>query len=647
MPLQDHLEVRPRRTGEILDDAWRLALSDLPLLLALSGLFLLPAVGLFLWLLTQPPPDALWARLLLPALAAGLLLLTGLGSGACQEAFHSWAEEHPPRLGECLAAACKRGLNHVTAQALMLALPLAALVWAFVPGLPTAGAWVLGFAFLALFAPVWMGGLGRHVALAAGQKNLWRAWRHSLRASGRHAGRALVVVTVRVFLLLFAAVNLHLFARFFFWAAEDLGGVNVALLRILTALDNVSYLIALFALAWWLLAPYAEAVHYLFFIDARMRYEGLDLWYRVEELFPVEKTPTQPGPAEPSKGPPKVLVPVLALLALLPPSRAAAGDPLTVVRAARREVAAVRREVKETTPHRGGQRWVGALRRVGERLDSQGGRQGGYRWYHRAVEGFADLPQPQALKVLDRVEGRLSLIEESLTPPEGEPLTPEQIKALVSPNGRGARPKVKMEDERPPEKEEKKKQDFENAPVFRPPAGGGLVGGAAVGAGVAKVLLFVLIGLAVAAVVVGVALLVVQWQKSRRTARPRQQGATGPEGEEFLDEPDRQDPVALWRQADELARGGNFLGAVRVLYLSVLALLHQAGLIRYERTRTNGEYADGLRPRRELHGPFCRLTGLFELKWYGERSCREADYQACRGLAEELRQGSAGEQTSA
>jgi membrane peptidoglycan carboxypeptidase len=31
-------------------------------------------------------------------------------------------------------------------------------------------------------------------------------------------------------------------------------------------------------------------------------------------------------------------------------------------------------------------------------------------------------------------------------------------------------------------------------------------------------------------------------------------------------------------------------GAVRTLYLAVLALLHQGGLIRYQRTRTNGEY---------------------------------------------------------
>src|SRR5919204_100167 len=122
MPPQEYLEVRPRTTGEILDDGWRLYRGDLPLLLALSGLFLLPAAGVALWLPFQPGPDGP-ARLLLPALAAG-------------------------------------------------------------------------------------------------QKHLWRAWRHSLRASGRHPARALVVVAARAALLGFAAVNLHLFARFFLWVAE-------------------------------------------------------------------------------------------------------------------------------------------------------------------------------------------------------------------------------------------------------------------------------------------------------------------------------------------------------------------------------------------------------------------------------------------
>ncbi len=80
---------------------------------------------------------------------------------------------------------------------------------------------------------------------------------------------------------------------------------------------------------------------------------------------------------------------------------------------------------------------------------------------------------------------------------------------------------------------------------------------------------------------------------------------------------------------------------MRTIYLAVLALLHQGGLIRYERMRTNGEYADQLRPRRLLHRPFLGLTGIFDVKWYGERACAAEDYAACRELAEEIRTAAA------
>ena len=70
--------------------------------------------------------------------------------------------------------------------------------------------------------------------------------------------------------------------------------------------------------------------------------------------------------------------------------------------------------------------------------------------------------------------------------------------------------------------------------------------------------------------------------------------------------------------------------------LGVLVLLHRANLIRYERTRTNGEYANQLRPHADLHEPFYNLTGVFEAKFYGERTCQPEDYTACRGIAENI-----------
>ena len=93
----------------------------------------------------------------------------------------------------------------------------------------------------------------------------------------------------------------------------------------------------------------------------------------------------------------------------------------------------------------------------------------------------------------------------------------------------------------------------------------------------------------------------------------------------------------LWRQAENLAQQGRFLDGVRSLYLAVLAYLHRSNRIRYEPTRTNGEYLDQLRSHRPLQDSFRGLTGIFELKWYGERTCGSDDFASCRQLAEAIR----------
>ena len=113
-----------------------------------------------------------------------------------------------------------------------------------------------------------------------------------------------------------------------------------------------------------------------------------------------------------------------------------------------------------------------------------------------------------------------------------------------------------------------------------------------------------------------------------------------PPAEEYLDNPDQQDVRGLWHRADELARAGRFLEALRTLYLGLLALLHQSHLIRYERTRTNGEYADQLRSQTHLHPLFVDVTSIFELKWYGERACAGPEYATCRDIVTRLESGS-------
>src|SRR5262249_29206142 len=116
-------------------DAWRLALADAPLLLSLTGLFAVPAFAVLLLLLTRPTPDALAERLLLPAVTAVLLPLTGIGSGASQELLRRRADGRRVTLGVCLWGGLRRGAAHAAgrAAALLIALPgvacLAMFLW--------------------------------------------------------------------------------------------------------------------------------------------------------------------------------------------------------------------------------------------------------------------------------------------------------------------------------------------------------------------------------------------------------------------------------------------------------------------------------------------------------------------------------------
>ena len=104
----------------MLDDAWRLALAEAPLLLAMAGLFAVPAAAALLLLLTQAAPASPPGRYALPALTALLLPLTGLGSGACQELFRRRAAGERVTLGACLRAALRRGPQHAAGRALVL-----------------------------------------------------------------------------------------------------------------------------------------------------------------------------------------------------------------------------------------------------------------------------------------------------------------------------------------------------------------------------------------------------------------------------------------------------------------------------------------------------------------------------------------------
>jgi hypothetical protein len=148
--------------------------------------------------------------------------------------------------------------------------------------------------------------------------------------------------------------------------------------------------------------------------------------------------------------------------------------------------------------------------------------------------------------------------------------------------------------------------------------------------------------LAVCVVAIGIAWR--NWTAKPKSGKRPLVEPTKPSLEDLLVQANPGTAAELWHQAEDLAQKGLFLDAVRSLYLAALVLLHRANRIRFEPTRTNGEYLDQLRSYPNLQDSFRALTGIFEIKWYGERACLSEDYSTCRELAETIGGQAAGNQ---
>jgi hypothetical protein len=615
---EEAVEVRPRTTGEILDDAWRLALADAPLLLVLNGLFLVPALAVLLLLLTQPVPAGA-ARIVLPLLAAVLIPLTGVGSGACQELFRLRAERKPVKAMACLGAALRRGVAHSAARCAAVLGVFGGGVCFLVPGLG-----------------VWMTTATAH-ALIAGARGGAFADLHDLGREGRFApGKTAAVVLSRAPLLLFAFVNLHLLVQAILWVAGNLAGFDVGFVSLQLDLGNRAYFLAVLFLSWLLLAPSFEAANYLLYLDTRTRQEGLDLQYRVQRTFPALDRSRM-----------AVTLVLLGGLLLASPVRAAE-TPLDAVRVAREGIDQIRREVREADASLGGDRWEGRVRALGRRLERSGnGDARRFRWYADAIEGFGRRGHAGALEVLDDLHHRLELLEDSLARSRPErpgrdgraPPSEAEVKRMLR-GGDDAPDDAALDEKAEEQPRQRRREEVEpddpgerkggrKGPGLVAPAPGG-------GFGVFGWLL--LLGLALVVLVVGGFLFF-----SSRQAQPR--AAETKKGEAAPDmpvQPQERSAAEWWRQADEMAARGEYLEAVRAVYLAVLSLLHRQQLLRYEPTRTNGEYVRMVKLAPEAPPPVVRpfegLTDLFELKWYGERACEGEEYRTCRGLAEEIQE---------
>jgi hypothetical protein len=604
------IDLRPRTAGEVLDDAWRLALTEAPLLLALSGLFAVPAAIALLLLLARPAPAALLEQCLLPGLAALLLPLTGLGSGACQELLRRRTAGERVTLGACLRAALRRGPQHAAGRALtLLGVGLSGL-FLVLPGLA-----------------LWVSLGTLHSNLAAGDGRLFAALGNSARDAQRQPVRSAAVILSRLPLLLLAGVNLFLLVEIGLWIAGSLAGLDVAFLDLLLSPRNPAYLVALAALAWLLLTPYFEASSYLLHLDCRVRHDGLDLAYRVRSLFSAFDRGR--GAA--------VLLALGGLLFAAAPARAD-DNRLSAVREVRQGVRRLIDEVKAADPFPRDGRYEKQLRQLSNHLPADAPHP---PWFEKDLDGLGQRDRAGTLTALGNLDEKLADWEDSLEPPEGEEAVPRRSRAQIKEfseeikDSSGAKPRDRDREE----KREPVRRDEPGDDGPHPVGGGGqgAVGPLAGGAGLGSIGWLLLGGVTLAMLVL--ALVMFLRHRDPEEPAPTTQTPALPQPALDLEE---QSPSDLWRRAEALARRGEFLEGVRYLYLAVLAQLHHADLIRCEKGRTNGEYLRQLRSADEaaaLVEPFGRLTRLFEQKWYGERACAANDYDSCLELASQVRDG--------
>lgn len=151
---------------------------------------------------------------------------------------------------------------------------------------------------------------------------------------------------------------------------------------------------------------------------------------------------------------------LVGLLCLAAPARADAT--YDAVHAARQDVQAVRQKAGEQDLYRGAP-WQDALDQTAGRLERAAGRER-FAWFRKAIDGFADRTKDDALRVLDGLDERLTLLEETLPHGDANRQTApsDDFKKLLQQSG-GRRPTVQPEDDTDKKKadEEKDKKDDE------------------------------------------------------------------------------------------------------------------------------------------------------------------------------------------
>jgi hypothetical protein len=83
---------------------------------------------------------------------------------------------------------------------------------------------------------------------------------------------------------------------------------------------------------------------------------------------------------------------------------------------------------------------------------------------------------------------------------------------------------------------------------------------------------------------------------------------------------------SAFNRAQNLSSSGDYRTAVRYLYLSLLLMLEERGLLRYDRSKTNREYLRSVAQQPELAATLRDIIDVFDRVWYGFQTLDETAY---------------------
>ena len=155
--------------------------------------------------------------------------------------------------------------------------------------------------------------------------------------------------------------------------------------------------------------------------------------------------------------------------------------------------------------------------------------------------------------------------------------------------------------------------------------------GGRAGPGTARFMMWVVL----AALIIGIAYVLAyairrgKWGKGSRGQRRPERTVSTDALEERVEDPD-----SLLAVARELAASGQFHRAYRAIFLAILLRMDKVELIRFDRSRTNGEYLRSLRAHPDVLAWMRPLANDFDFRWYGGHPVDEPDYRRALSLYE-------------